>query len=74
MVVVGMPFGGEPTTRHSRVRLVASAPRELQVYVMGDKSPRSKDKNKKQGTKKKAREKAARDRKQAPKLPAVGRS
>ncbi len=33
---------------------------------MGDKSPRSKDKNKKQGMSKKAKAQAKRDKKQAP--------
>ena len=54
--------------------LVASPPRERQVYVMGDKSPRSKDKDKKQSTKKKAREKATHDKKQAPKLPGLSKT
>jgi len=38
---------------------------------MGDKSPKSKDREKKQGSKKKSDDKAAHDRKQAPPTPAV---
>lgn len=58
------PFG-------ARVRLGGQAPREPRVYAMGDKSPRSKDKNKKQGASKKAKAKAKRDKKQAPQIAPV---
>lgn len=53
---------------------VAPSRRELQVYEMGDKSPRNKDKKKKQSRKKKTQERNARDKKQAPKIPLLGRT
>jgi hypothetical protein len=41
-----------------------------QVVPMGDKSPKSKDKNKKQNDSQKKNDKAAHDKKQAPPAPA----
>ena len=61
---------GEPSTWSALAFApVAATPRESQVYAMGDKSPKSKDKTKKQSTVKKADDKAKHDKKQASAFP-----
>ena len=73
--VGGTPIIGEPSTRSVLACVsVAKVPREPRVCLMGDKSPRSKDKNKKQGKSKKAKSQAKRDKKQAPPLPSTKKS
>ena len=68
----GKPIFGDSTTRPILAFVpVAAAMREPQVYAMGDKSPRSKDKTKKQGTSKKAKAKASREKSQASVLPVI---
>lgn|GEM_PF-6040867 len=48
--------------------------REVQVFPMGDKSPKSRDKSKKQSDKKKAAQKSAHDKKQASSRPVPGKA
>lgn len=64
---------GEPTTWPISRLSWWFQRRERRVYEMGDKSPRSKDKKKKQGATKKEKAKAKRDKREQKKakLPVV---